>query len=449
MSNENLFPTPGGAHFLMGHLPEFRKNHITFYEKAWRDFGDFVVLKAPLGVKWYLSVHPEAAHQLLVSDQESYSKPPYFKSALRLVIGDALLASEGATWKFHRRTLNPLFTRHGVLEFSNTIQQHLGHWVGALKKKGAQLTDAEELFVPVTMNIAGTAFLSQSLGDDASRMGHAFRSCITYVNYRMTRPVHLPTWWPRQREREFRQNSKILFDFVNEVIKRRRAGAESAKDLLSLMMEAMDKDTGRKFSDLEVRDEILGMLQAGHDTLASSLTFAAYLLAKNPKIQDDCYDELKTLRGEIAHPKNLEELPLLNAIFKETIRLYPPAWAVTRITNRECTLLGRRLKKGSVVNQVQFLTHRHPDFWEAPEEFRPTRFMSEARLSHKYAYYPFSAGPRSCIGAHFATLEACMILTTLLQNFRITLGDEKPLRLDPTFALKPLDPIHFSLVPRS
>ncbi len=432
----------------MGHLPEFRKNHIEFYERSWRELGDFVVLKAPLGVKWYLSVHPESAHEILVSDQQSYSKPPYFQAAVRLIIGDALLASEGPTWKFHRRTLNPLFTRHGVLEFSEPIREQLGLWIEDLKRKGLQTVEAEDLFVPVTLNAAGSAFLSQTLGEEANRFGHAFRSCMSYVNYRMTRPVHLPTWWPRKRESEYRKYSQVLFGLVVDCVKRRRASTERPRDLLTLMIEAKDKDTGRQFSDLEIRDELLGMLQAGHDTLTSALTFASYLLAKHSKIQEDCADELDALRGVPATPADLEKLPLLQAVFKETLRLYPPAWAIARITNRDCVLQGRPLKKGSVVNQVQFLTHRHPDFWDSPDEFRPARFLGEASSRHKYAYYPFAAGPRSCIGAQFATIEGCMLLAVLLQNFRISNVNEKLLRLDSTFALKPMDPIRLRLEPR-
>ncbi len=432
----------------MGHLPEFRKNHIEFYEQAWRQVGDFIVLKAPLGVKWYVSVHPEAAHQLMVSDHESYSKPSYFRESVRLVIGDALLGSDGATWRFHRKTLNPLFTRHGVLEFSDPIREQLLVWIEKLKKVGAQSIESDDLFVPVTLNTAGSSFLSQPLGDEASRFGHAFRSCMPYVNYRMTRPVHLPVWWPRKMERDYRKNSKILFEFVSNAINERRAGVERPMDLLSLMLSAKDKDTGRSFTDLEVRDELLGMLQAGHDTLTSALTFAVYLLSKNGKIQEQCFDELAVLGGEIPSPRDLEKLPLLQAVFKETLRLYPPAWALARVTNRDCTLWGRDLKKGTVVNQVQYLTHRHPDYWQDPEEFRPDRFMKEAPLSHKYAYYPFAAGPRSCIGAQYATIEGCMLLASLLQNFKVSIDNDQPLKLDSTFALKPLNPIKLKLEPR-
>jgi cytochrome P450 len=234
------------------------------------------------------------------------------------------------------------------------------------------------------------------------------------------------------------------------LIQNRREAAVKPDDLLTLLLAAQDEETGIGMSDQQLRDETMTLLSAGHETTGAALAWTWYLLGRHPEIQEEVFAEVGGhLRGRSPNADDLPHLPLTRAVFEETMRLYPPAWGIPRQAIADDEIHGFAIRRGAIISLPQYLTHRHPDFWPEPEKFQPDRFLgkqSEGRP--KYAYYPFGAGPRICIGNTFALMEATVALATIAQHFRIELVPGQTVLPDPTFTLRPKGAVNVMMWPR-
>jgi cytochrome P450 len=296
----------------------------------------------------------------------------------------------------------------------------------------------------LTLTIAGQALFSVDLSGEASALGQAFTHTSEYVNYRFgvlfPTPLFIPTAHNRNVRRAIRTLDEVIYGMIRE---RRQSGADTADtgDLLSMLMQARDEDTGEGMTDEQLRNEIATMMFAGHETTAATLTWAFYLLSQHPEVEGKLHAELAEVLGDRAPSMpDLPNLPYNRMVIEETMRLYPPAWGATRQSIEADEIGGYYLPPNSSVSLVFNNVHRDARWWDDPEKFDPERFTPERSADRpSFAYAPFGGGPRLCIGNMFALTEAQLVLATLAQRYQLRLAPGHPVRPNPIFVLRTSD----------
>jgi cytochrome P450 len=414
------------ANLLLGSALDLRKSQIRTYERVMREHGDVVrLVVGPPGVRFglYCVFHPDGVRAVLAGSREGYSKGNRFYKQIARAFGSGLLTSEGELWQRQRRLVQPLFTRRQIATYAELMAEEAaavaGRWDRATRNGG--VVDANADMVRLALRVVGRAIF----GDDVAKAGDVLDSAFPVLNRhtfrRATSPLAPPASWPTPDNRRAAGARRALYGVVDELIARRHQAGAHGEDLLSRLLRARDPDTGEAMNVQQVRDEALIFLLAGHETTSTAMTFTLYLLGRHPHEQRLVDDELDSVLDDRA--PTLDDATALERTamaIKEAMRLYPPAYALGRLSETDDEIGGYSIPAGSYVVVSQFATHRHPRFWENPEAFDPTRFTPEReRARHPHAYFPFGAGPRACIGSHFAMLEALIAIAVVLQRFRI------------------------------
>lgn len=433
-------PGPRG-HFLFGVGFEATRDPVRFYMKMRREYGDVVRMRGLPGMYWHLVAHPAGVERVLQTNQQNYPKGKLFNKPLSLLVGEGLLTSEGEFWRRQRRLAQPAFHRQRIAALGDTMtaatQRTLGRW-REFEKAGRPFDVAAEM-TRLTLQIAGLTLFGVDLSDDAGRVGGALGVAFEHINHRMSYPWALPEVVPTRRNRRFLSARRALDGVIYRIIHERRRRDADTGDLLSMLLLARDEETGEGMSDEQLRDEVMTILIAGHETGAAALAWAWYLLARHPEVERKLHEELaRVLGGRTPAAEDLRSLPYTKMVFDEVLRLYPPAWALLRQAAVEDDICGHRMPAGSLLVLSPYVTHRHPEFWDEPEKFDPARFTSErAAARPKFAYFPFGGGSRQCIGSNFALMEAQLVLATAAQHFRPRLAPGRAVEEDPTFTLRP------------
>lgn len=418
-----------------------QREPLRFNPRVTSQLGHVVRVRAFPGVYLYLVTHPKDVERVLQTNQHNYRKPDLFIKPVSMLAGMGILTSEGDLWLHQRRLMQPGFHRAKLAALAGLMAQSAQsaaeRW-SALAKQNATIDAAHEM-MRLTLKIVSVALFSTDISADADRLGHAVRETFEHVSYRMNHAFSLPESIPTRRNRRFKQARLLLDEMVFGLINERRRTGEDKGDLLSMLLAARDEDTGEGMSDLQLRDEVMTLILAGHETTGAALSWTWYLLSQNPEARSKLQAELdQVLNGRAPALDDLERLPYTRMVFAESMRLYPPAWGLPREAIGDDTLGDYHVPARSLVNLSQWVTHRHPDFWEKPDEFDPERFTpdrSEGRP--RFAYFPFGGGARQCIGNNFALMEAQLAIATLAQQFTLDLVPGHPVEADPTFTLRP------------
>lgn len=440
MSNLPLPPLmPGGL--LFGSGPEAVADPLTLYTRAQRTLGDVVRLRGIPGINWYLITHPSGVEHVLKTRGKNYRKPDRFNTPVRALAGNGILASEGETWLQNRRLMQPAFHRQRlaglVTQMADASQATAERW-DRLAAEGRPIEIGEEM-LRLTLRIVGTTLFSHDLSGEADALGVPIRTAFHWVSGRMTMPFSAPLWVPTRENRAFIAARDVVHRTVDGMIAERRRSGEQTPDLLQMLLDAEDAETGARMDDVQVRHEALTLMIAGHETAAASLSWAWYLLARHPQSLARMREELDAvLGGRAPSAEDLPRLPYTRAAFDETLRLYPPAWGQPRESVEEDEIGGCRIPAKNIVMVCQWVTHRRPDLWERPDEFVPERFVGAGPGSFPpFAYYPFGGGARQCIGSSFALMEAQVILATLARRFDVEVEPGQEIVPDATFTLRP------------
>lgn len=421
----------------LGVWPQIHADPLAFLLDAGRRHGDVVGFRiGPFRAA--LLRHPDAIKHVLVDNNHNYDKATRGYDVLRQFLGNGLLTSNGDFWRRQRRIAQPAFHRRRIEGFAETMVSDtldmLRRW-DELAALGNTVDLAHEM-MSLTLRIVGKTLLSTDVHDTADQVGNA----VTVLNEWADGAIDslLPIGFPTPATLRARDASRKLDRIIGEIIARRRAG-EHAEDLLGMLMEAKDAETGESMTDKQLRDEVMTMFLAGHETTANALAWTFYLLSTHPDIERRVRAELDgVLGGAPPTMSDLPRLPYLLQVIKETMRLYPPAWMIDRHTIADDEILGYRIRKGTLVLVSPYVTHRHPEYWPNPEGFDPERFSpanEEARP--RYAYFPFGGGPRQCIGNAFAMMEAQLIVAAVLQRFRPWLVPGHPVAPETLITLRP------------
>lgn len=440
------------GHFLFGIIPEFRKDPIELLMKAWRDFGDVVRLQfGP--VVLHLVVHPEHVKHVLVDNHRNYRRSAGIE-VIKEFLGDGLLTSDGEFWKKQRRIAQPAFHMAEIASMATTMTQltasDLSAWT-ADAGEGAAI-DIAERFRVLTLRIAGITLFNVDLSDDSADFGRATNVCLQHMVDRTRSMLRLPLYVPTKANRRFVAARATLDRLIYKFIEDRRSGKTRAatKDLLQMFLDARDPETGNGMSDKELRDELLTMLGAGHETTALALTWTCYYLSKHADVCKLLLDEIGSVLGDrLPTLSDLPRMPYTRMVLEESLRLRSPFWLTGRKAIAEDSIGGYTIKAGSEVVLAPFLTHRHPDFWEDAETFDPNRF-SEAKVKarHPHAMFPFGGGQRKCIGLNFAMMEMQLVLPMIVRAFDFSLIPGGEPLLEAGLTLRPANGCWMTARPR-
>jgi cytochrome P450 len=440
-----LPPGPKGS-WIGGNIRQFDSGRLNFFVDIARDFGDLASFR--FGARRiFLATDPKLIEQVLVTDAKYYIKH-FGARAYKPVLGNGLVTSEGDIWLRQRRLSQPAFLKQRVQSYAplmaDLTDRMLENW-----RPGSDV-DIHAEFSALTSAIALKTLFGLDDPGDRDRFTEPLRIAFNLMGARIRKIVKLPFWLPTPSNRKLNQAVKELFSVVDRFIAAGRARAEPGNDLLSRFIAAQDDD-GTRMSDSQLRDEMMTLYLAGHETTALTLSWSWYLISQHPKVEEKLVAEWsRVLAGRTPTPEDLPKLPYTNAVMMEVMRVYPPVYLIGREATRDLELGGYRVKKGCTVLMSQWVNHRDPRYFPKPEEFIPERWEDGlASRIPKYAYYPFGGGPRVCIGNTFALMEGAIILAAVGKKYRFTLMPEARIEINPQITLSPAYGIPATLMTRS
>jgi cytochrome P450 len=429
-------------------LAAMRESAIgTWGQRAYEDDivrGSFFFLRSS-----FILNAPDAIRHVLVDNYENYSRTPAGLRVLRPMLGEGLLIAEGRAWKHQRRTLAPAFTPRAVTTLIPHMVAVTDETIANLRRSGGAV-DLREIMQRMTLEIAGRTMFSFGM----ERHGATLRDFVMEYADRLARPnfldLVLPANWPTPRDFPRARFRKRWTDFVGMLMAERRAAGKQegapARDLFDLMNAARDPETGEAFSEAQLGDQVATMILAGHETTATALFWALYLLALDPVAQEQLAAEARQVSAD--GEADLERLKFTRAVVDETMRLYPPAFLIARAAAGNDEVAGIPIKRHDVILIAPWLLHRHEKLWRDPNAFVPERFLSPAPPPDRFAYLPFGVGARVCIGAHFALVEATLALARIIAAFRVTLLDKDPVMPVGVVTTQPNRSPMFQITPR-
>lgn len=432
---------------ILGNYLALQRDPLGFFVRNAREFGHIYPFKVIAHRPWYHVSHPDFVEHVL-RNVPRYPKDR-FGALISLVVGEGLLSMDGDGWAQRRRTVQPAFHRQRIAGFVQAMRDGasslLSRW-DALPAHARRVEPAME-FSRLTLTIVGRALLGVDLQERASGLIDAFESTLEELNYRLVHPFALPAAVPTPRNLRYRSVVRAITANITSVIHEARAGAWP-DSVLSMLIEARDEQ-GRSLSDSEVAGEIRTMVAAGHETTASALFWVFALLARHP----ECERRVQAEADALSDVPTLEDLPRLTytrAVIDEAMRLYPSVMWQGRVAREDDELGGCRISAGTPIVLGFYVMHRHPDFWDRPDQFDPDRFdRARPASGSRAAYVPFGAGPRQCIGTQFALIEMQIAVAAIARRYRLRLESDAPIVPQVLATLRPPRGVMVQLEPRS
>jgi cytochrome P450 len=429
-------PGPKGEP-LFGSSRRYARDPFRFLSACEQAYGD--VVQFDLGpLDTYLLTDPADVERVLVSEADRYRKPEFQDDALGDLLGKGLLLSEGQTWREQRELANPAFSPSRVMGFADDVVSHnddlLADWAD-----GAEV-NVERDMTEVTLAVIVDLMLGTDLNDRRIRK---IRKALEPLGARFEPdPIRFaaPRWLPMPGDGEYRSAVETMEDVIDDIVAERRGTHgnpetdEGPDDLLSILLRAQDRG---EQSDAQIRDEVMTMLLAGHDTTALTLTYTWYLLSQHPESERRVHEEIgDVLDGDRPTMADVGDLDYVERVVDEAMRLYPPVYTMFREAKADVELGGYRIPEGAAIMLSQWAMHRSERYWDRPDAFDPDRW-TRATDRPRFTYFPFGGGPRHCIGKHLAKLEAKLILARTAQQYRLEYaGDGEP-ELLPSLTMHP------------
>jgi cytochrome P450 len=427
-----------------------RRDSLHFLTAMARTYGDVVAL--PFGpLRVYLLAHPEHIASVLQHNHRNYQKSP-FTDRIRPLLGQGLATSEGTLWHTQRRLMQPAFQRASLAPLAATItratQTMLERWRPQAATGGTVDIMAEMLWL--TGEVISRALFGTSLPEGGQSL---FADFTTVTRYAWQRMLALTTWsarLPSPGRHRFTLALARLEAIIKQLVEAHRAQDRAQGDLLARLLAARDPTTGAPMSAQQIRDEVMTLVFAGHETTAVALTWTCHVLAQYPDVQERVRREATTvLAGKSPTLADLAHLSYTHMVIQEVLRLYPPAWVIARIARTDDEIGGYPIPAQTTVLLSPYVTHRHPAFWPDPERFDPERFASPRGVARPpCAYFPFSVGPRVCLGEHLAMMEAQLTVAQVIQAYQVTLRAGQRITPQPLLTLRPPQGVHLILTPQ-
>jgi cytochrome P450 len=422
---------------LIGNLLEFQRDRVGFALRVARDHGDLALVRIGF-IPVLMASSPALAHEVLVAKNDAFVKSAGLSVFAKPLLGDGLLTSEHDEHKKQRKLMAPLFAHKRIASYGDLMAERAE--ITAKKLATTKRTDALDAMMRVTLEIVGKALFDTELGGDADGIGDALTRAMTEMMNGLVRLVPIPPQFPTPTNRRMKTAVKELDEIIYRLIRERRASGVDRGDLLGMLLATKHEDDQSPLSDREIRDQSMTLMLAGHETTANALSWTIYQLARNPharaRLAREVDEELGDRRVTMA---DLPNLPLTLQAIKEAMRLHPPAYVIGRQATRDVTIGDVSIPAGRVILVNIAGIHRRADAFPDPDRFDIDRLASDREKKlPQLAYAPFGAGPRVCIGNHFALMEAHVILATLMQHVEIDL--EHPgleIQPEPLVTLRP------------
>ncbi len=429
-------PGPYG-HILLGNLKDLRTRVLGFFCELQPRFGDISTIRFSIRKVSYIQ-HPDLIQHVLQENNRNYTKSLRYEQ-LRHLLGNGLLTSEGEFWLRQRRLIQPAFHKHKLETLCDQMVQCTRESIRELDVQSSSTMDIAPHMMALTLQVVGKTLLSADVKSDARVVAEALGYLLRAVNIRTRTPVLLPLWVPTPHHLKIKKSIRAINNVLDKIFSERREQPSSVSDLLSMLMEARYEDTGEPMNNQQLRDEVMTLFVAGHETTANALSWTLYLLALHPGELKKCQDEIdRVLKDRDPVFTNLNHLAYLTMVIEESMRLYPPAWVIGRKTVMPDTLGGYHFGRGHNMLISPFALHRDKRFWNEPAKFIPERFTpDEVKKRPKFAYIPFGGGPRLCIGNNFAMMELQIVLAMLLKRFHITPDPGRTPVPEPLITLRP------------
>ena len=433
-------------------------NPAYFFERIAHDFGDFVHYRGLFS--FYLVNHPELIKQVLQETHKNFDKQSIIYNRFRVAFGNGLVVSEGEHWKRQRKLMQPMFVPGAVKQFLDVMQaaasEMTERWLPRCQA-GTVFNMAEEMN-RLTLEIAGRALFHEGFQQSADKISH-WTEMINHYSAKPPLPIIRAPWFPSRLNRSLHRTLREFQSFLQQMIAKRRevpshehvAKDRAQRDLLTILMEARDDETGLPMSDLQVMEEVLGMIIGGHETASSALTWLWYELDQHPEVRARVEQEMdQVLAGQELTLAGVGELRYTRMVIEETLRLHPPFWFENRNVMQAVELGGAKLPKGAIVVFSRYSLHRHPQFWKDPQRFDPQRFEADHEENSRTsgAYVPFGYGPRLCIGLNFAMLELLVIVATVVQRYRVVVAESDRHQMAARLTMTPRYGVRVRLVKR-
>lgn len=448
-NNYKEIPVLPSVHWFLKGAPPMRSNPPTHLLNNHLQHGPILNINVPF--RLYLSIwEPEYIKHVLVNNNRNYIKDPATRK-LSLSLGNGLLTSEGDFWRRQRRIAQPAFHRKRIEMMTERMiaetEDMLERWDQKAEDEVLQLAD--EMMI-LTSNIAAKSLFGADLENNLE-IGRALLVSIRFITAAFRKIIMTPLWVPTPNNLKFNQAQKILDQSIQRIVdQRRKQGPDAHHDLLAMLMEARDEESGEGMTDRQLRDELITLFSAGHETSANGLNWAFYLLDQHPEVTQKVVAEIQAVIGDRRPtPSDLMSLTYTRQVLMEVLRLYPPAWAIGREPLEDDVIDGYLIPRKSAVVMALYAIHRNPAYWPEPERFDPSRFEPEkVKERHKFAYLPFGGGPRLCIGKDFAMMEMLAVLALVLRRYEVKLLPDHPIDLEPLITLRPLFGIKAQILPR-
>lgn len=447
-----LPPEPRQKHWFWGHIPYLIKDVLHYLQSTQREVGKIAWLRSKIA-KICIVSDPEYIKYVLQDNNKNYVKGNVFRF-LKPLVGNGLLTSEGDFWRRQRRLAQPAFHKERLAAMSQAMvtctEQMIAEWQ-------QRYQDGDTINMTLEMNkialtIVSNALFKSDVKGDFEIINQNLGFLLERITYRFRHPLkQIPLWIPTPTNLKERAAIRALEKVIHQIIAKKRAEGTRKEngDLLDMLMEAVDEETGERMSDKQLRDEVLTIFLAGHETSANTLAYMWWLLSLNPETADKISQELTTvLQGRTPTFEDLKQLPYCRQVINETLRLYPPAYAIERKTIAADQIGGYHIPKETNVIISSYVLHRMPELWgDEADQFQPERFETElVKKQPRFAYFPFGGGPRLCIGDQFALFEITIILAMVWKHYRFEpLVPQPQLALEPLVTLRPKENIRLKI----
>jgi len=399
--------------------------------------------------RFYSLFRPEHVRHVLQDNNHNYVKGELIERT-KILIGDGLFSTEGDVWRRQRRTVQPAFDRRRITSLIPVITESaattLDRW--APDVDAHRPIDLPTAMTALTLHVIGHAFFGVDVRAAGVEIADPLRVALAFVNRRVMVLFPAPMTLPFPAHVRFRRARRVLDSAVTRIIdERRRHPNAGNRDLLSLLLTAYDPETGEGLTDAEIRDQVMTFVLAGHETTALALTWALLLLAAHPDVEERLQREVRAvLHGRPPTAEDLPRLPYARMVLDETLRLYPPVWAVAREAIADDEIGGYRIRAGAGLAVNTYVTHHHPEIWPDPTRFDPERFAPSATATRaRFAYFPFGGGPRQCVGSEFALTEAQLVLAMTVDRYRIATVSAGAMHPEISLTLRPRRDIRVTL----
>lgn len=447
-----IAPSPPEPSRLFGHLRAFASDPLGFLDNIRENYDEAVRMRF-VNISTFTFIQPEAVRHIFQDNHTNYSKDMYDFHLLGRVLGNGLVTNEGPGWLRQRRLIQPAFARRRMGSYAQVMMRCIDDFAAEWRAKDGQVVDVAEEMMRLTLRIVGLALFSKDLLAEAETLGVE----LTRANRLLTRRIlsGYPEFLYGPLDLRLALSARRLRRGVMEMIAERESergrtasggpggGADDAsappEDLLATLLAARDGESAQPMSREQIRDEVLTLLLAGHETTANTLAWTLHLLGANPAANATLSEAASLLpKDRSLTPDDVSRAPYVGMAVKESMRLRPAVWSVGRRVVADDIVGGFHVPAGSIVFASQYVTHRHPTVWEDPLRFLPERFLPEAEKKLRpYAFFPFGGGPRLCIGQEFALVEAGLILARIARDFTLTPESGSRVEPEPLITLRP------------